>query len=193
MMKLAATLTALFAPSLAYRPELFTDENGKRKLKALPKHVLNRGRELQDSMSNSSNIWTGKHCVQYDLVAKVDEIQAGERNTTVGTTWHFPVYLAEDPENAIGLFSDATTEYVGTTPKECIFTGSFVFGVEPNADGYWEDQITVTGTCQGKENTITGGSGAFQCAKGYEYFTEASTDTVLAFTAFYCSGCDSTS
>jgi len=185
---------SLIAPAVAFRPELYTDENGERKLKAIPEHIFERGRELDEErrrLQNSDYEWTEKYCVTYQLKALGSEITASERNTTVGTTLAFPLYFAEQniTEGPIGYFSDATTNLAGT--DECLFTGSFVFG-PANEEGFWDDQVTLGGTCKGKENAITGGSGVFECAKGYEYFTDAvggMDPDFLYFTAFYCTGC----
>ena len=207
-MKLSvATLFTLFVPALSYRIQLYTDHNGQRQLEPIPEYVLERGRraqrerKLQAEASSETeapmpegyvnpNLWDDKWCVTYELLAKVDEILASERNTTFGATLSFPIYFAEDPDNAIGLFNDGATMLNELHLDKCVFTGSFSFGAPSNQTGLYLDQIFLSGTCRGNSNVITGGTGVFACASGYETFTDPPSSDLLAFTATYCSGCE---
>jgi len=143
--------------------------------------------------------------VTYHLWASLDAIEQGTQNTTLGQTVMFPLLLADGNEgnpylpdylsvgSPVGLFIDASTDIKdGFNGDDCIWEGSFLFG-QPNATtGEYDSQVTVAGTCQGTANFIIGGTGDFKCATGYEYFTDkAPDDDHIAFTVYYCSGCDS--
>ena len=139
-----------------------------------------------------------KYCVRWNMYALTSEIDAGAQNTTVGGNHMFPVYFGEGneindsfmgtPGGKAGMFLDATT-LIGAGNGDCIFEGSFLFG-EANAEGVYENQLAVAGTCLGTANTIIGGTGDFACATGYEYFTGDTDAEMLNFTTYYCSGCD---
>lgn len=196
-MKLSITsvLIAVLAPAIAYRFETYTDETGKRRLKSIPKNVIKAGRRLQ--AADTPNMpagwvdktrWTEKYCVSYDILASKEDIESSELNNTVGATFSFPIYFRNNTETPIGSFVDATTD-LGDDLDRCVFNGAFNFG-ELNDQGFYNNQLTLTGTCTGESNIITGGSGDFACASGYEYFTDDGPPGYLAFTAFYCSGCE---
>jgi hypothetical protein len=70
-----------------------------------------------------------------------------------------PFYNSNDGQ-LLGYYSDEST----TLPSnDCVGTSAFSFGLDP-----YLSQINLQFTCDGASNAITGGSGLYGCATGYE-------------------------
>lgn len=65
----------------------------------------------------------------------------------------------------LGTYSDFTVDVPDS--EECIGTGAFSFGT-PGADGTYSSQVEISYTCSGQQNAVTGGTGEYGCASGYE-------------------------
>jgi hypothetical protein len=72
-----------------------------------------------------------------------------------------------DPETLaqIGVYSDFAVDIPDS--DDCIASGAFSFGTQ-GADGKYPSQIEISFTCRSQQNAITGGSGEYGCASGYE-------------------------
>jgi len=249
----AFTLVTLIAPTFAYRHKVIEDENGNRRLEAIPARVLNsaKARELQEyvneipvimkhkkspimskkskgkkdkgattvapvaapteqpkhtvafkkskkskSAKKSSKKSGGKgkgapdddhyepevRCRTLNLLSKIADINAGKVATAVGETFSFPFYDANTMEMK-GVFDDAATKL---KDPQCVYSGAFSMDYNNETETY-DTQVMVSGTCTGSHNAITGGTGAFACASGYEVFTLAPSDEYIASTLYICS------
>lgn len=74
-----------------------------------------------------------------------------------------------DPETLeqIGTYSDFAVDIPDS--EECIATGAFSFGT-PGADGKYPSQVEISFTCGSQQNAVTGGTGEYGCASGFEEF-----------------------
>jgi hypothetical protein len=113
-----------------------------------------------------------KGCESYKIKAPFDEVVAGISETAVGETLIFTVYDF-DTDEAIGTYTDQTTNiFVGGEFVDCTFTGSFNFDFDENLDLPFVSQVLIAGTCLGASNAITGGTGQYACASGFETFID---------------------
>lgn len=196
-----ATLFTLLVPTAAYRLQIITDENGERRLKPIPQNVIEHGRKMKE-LINARRLqedggaavpgyvdptqWTGKYCKEWNVRANITEVIASEGAD--GNTHSFPIYFAEQMGlGAVGYFQDAATP-TSDEDESCVFNAAFNF-LPPNENGQYDNQVAISGLCEGNSNVITGGTGDFACASGYEYFTGDDGEW-LDFTVYYCSGCE---
>lgn len=166
-MKLLITLLALASPVCATRLEIKTTENGERRL-------LVRGAE--DEHESQAAVMENKfrklgqkldHCFVVTYIAFVEDILQYSVPTEHGTSYWFPVY---DPItfNAVGTFTEESSE---THEKECISKGAFAFEYDMESQSY-DSGINVASTCMSSYSSVTGGTGKFACATGYQEFAE---------------------
>jgi hypothetical protein len=74
-----------------------------------------------------------------------------------------------DPETLeqIGVYSDFAIDIPDS--EECLVTGAYSLGT-PDANGKYASQIELSFTCSSQSKAITGGTGAYGCASGFERF-----------------------
>jgi hypothetical protein len=119
---------------------------------------------------------SGGGCTTITIKAPFDEIEAGRFATAVGFTLTFPVY-DHDSMEIIGTYTDSDTEiFVNGEFEDCTFTGSFNFDFDDSLDFPFVSQVSVAGTCLGNTNSITGGTGRYACASGFETFVDGGED-----------------
>jgi len=70
--------------------------------------------------------------------------------------------------NQLGTYSDFAT-VTGKDSEECVGRGAYSFDFDEHI-GFYLSTINMAYTCSSDYNTITGGSGDYGCASGYEYF-----------------------
>jgi len=90
-----------------------------------------------------------KKCVQYD---------------EVGNGFDSVPFYSTETGQLLGYYSD---EAANLASGDCVGVGRFSFGSQP----MYGDQLSIQFTCFGNFNTITGGTGEYGCAKGYERYT----------------------
>jgi hypothetical protein len=115
-------------------------------------------------------------CQSVKIKANYTEIEAGLDETALGETLSFPVYdyYTDEP---IGTYTDSTTQiFVGGAYVDCTFAGSFNFDFDASLEYPFVSQVTVSGTCLGASNSITGGTGQYSCASGSEIFLDPDAD-----------------
>jgi hypothetical protein len=117
-----------------------------------------------------------KGCQSVNIKALFAEVEAGFTETAVGDTLTFPVYDFYTDE-VIGTYTDQTTNiFVGGEFVDCTFTGSFNFDFDENLFLPFVSQVLIAGTCDGAFNAITGGTGQYACASGFETFLDGGED-----------------
>jgi hypothetical protein len=104
-------------------------------------------------------------------------------HNAVGRTIFFPIYDYYT-DAAIGTYTSSITN-IGDCGIE---SGSYNLGVDPSLEFPFEDQITVTGTCDGIFNAVTGGTGEYACASGYGKSLLSEEDT-FATDLIICNTC----
>jgi len=100
------------------------------------------------------------------------EIEAGFSETASGSTLIFPIYDYETSD-LIGSYVDQNTNvFFDGFQEDCVFTGSYNFDFDDSLDFPFASQLSIAATCLGTTNSITGGTGSYACATGYETFIE---------------------
>ena len=123
------------------------------------------------------------YCNVISVIFKKQEIAAAEYTNCLGFGLdQVPFY---DPEtgNQLGTYSDFATSLPDC--NECVVSGAFSFDEDSTHNGLYRSQINIAFTCGSEMNTITGGSGTYGCASGYEIFP-SETDTLLSSNLYLC-------
>lgn len=94
-----------------------------------------------------------------------------------GASFDSVPYYNSETGDQLGFYTDEAT----TLEDDCVGTGVFSFGPAVS----YEDQISITFTCNGAYNAITGGNGRFGCASGFEVFGADEEDRVTS-TIYLC-------
>jgi hypothetical protein len=106
-------------------------------------------------------------CTVVPVLFYNEDLLAGEYTNAIGFGLNqVPFY---DPETLVqlGNYSDFAVDIPDS--EECIASGAFSFGT-PDASGKYPTQVEISFTCGSSENAITGGSGDYGCASGFERF-----------------------
>jgi hypothetical protein len=112
-------------------------------------------------------------CQQVNVFFEIQELRSGYQQTDAGGGFdNIPFYSQESGEQ-LGFYSDAAFTL---DSEDCVGTGAFNFGDSPD----YPSQINFSFTCFGLYNTVTGGSGQFGCAKGYETFVYQTEDIIAS-------------
>lgn len=111
------------------------------------------------------------HCQAIDLIAAVDDIlrysvDNSKTDRNGRTTLWFPVYDAHTLK-IVGTYSDAST--LTHEDNECVTNGLFSFDYDDGLQKF-HSSITVASSCATEKSAITGGTGQFACATGYQSF-----------------------
>lgn len=108
----------------------------------------------------------------------IEELAAAfDRNEVGGGFDNVPFYHSETSEQ-LGTYSDSATDLAS---GDCVGTGAFSFNYDPP----YLDQIHFSFTCNGEFNAVTGGTGAFGCATGFEEFV-FDDGVVIASVIYVC-------
>jgi hypothetical protein len=75
----------------------------------------------------------------------------------------------------LGSYSDFVMSF-GANSTECMATGAFSFNKA--SDGMYHDTITISFSCQSEYNAVSGGTGIYGCAQGYEGIREGNAVTL---------------
>ena len=120
-------------------------------------------RDLKGS-KGGPNVGPGQSsCFVIPVFMFYKDLQADfEKNSIGGGFNNVPFYNSQTGEH-LGYYSDAATELAS---NECVGTGEFGFSTNNTSTS----QISIQFTCHGKYNPITGGTGSYGCAKGFEVF-----------------------
>jgi len=111
------------------------------------------------------------HCQAIDLIAAVDDIlrysvDNSKTDRNGRTTLWFPVYDAHTLK-IFGTYSDAST--LTHEEDECVTNGLFSFDYDDGLQKF-HSSITVASSCATEKSAITGGTGRYACATGYQSF-----------------------
>jgi len=119
-------------------------------------------------------------CYTVSYLALVEEILNYSTAGDHGSTYWFPVY---DPHTLqpVGTFQEST---IDTHDGECISTGSFSFEYTDSTQSY-DSSIIVASSCTGTFSSVIGGSGKFNCATGYQEFSEHTEQNKFIRTNLY--------
>jgi hypothetical protein len=152
--------------------------------RALLERTLKGGKGKGMGMNDKKG---AKGCQTLKIKAPYSEVVV--EDNAIGRTVFFPAYDYYTGE-PIGTFTSAQTGiFVGLfgAPRECVISGSYNLGVDESLEFPFEDQIMVAATCRGATNAITGGTGEYACASGYEELVFGEEDFVTDFTI--CNTC----
>jgi hypothetical protein len=127
-----------------------------------------------------------KGCQSLKLKSKFSKIVV--EDNAVGTTVFFPVYDYYTDEE-IGTSTGSTTAvFFGGELVDCVGIATFNLGYDASLEFPFEDQIMLSGTCFGSNNAITGGTGEYACASGYEEIFDSGED-LFAVVLTICNTC----
>jgi len=99
-------------------------------------------------------------CQVIPITFYLDDLRAGYNSTRVGTSFDTVPFYDSNNGEQLGFYSDESTLL---NSGDCVGSGAFSFGSDP-----YTSQINFQFTCNGEFNTVTGGSGDYGCASGYE-------------------------
>jgi hypothetical protein len=195
-MKLTCLSILLLATSAVAYPN-GTKENRRRRTRGVPgdNRALKSGggstsKGMMGGMASKGSKGLLKGCQSLKIKsAPFDEVVAGISETAVGSTLVFTVYdyYTDEP---LGTYTDQTTDiFVGGDFADCTFTGSFNFDFDENLEFPFVSQVMVAGTCFGASNAITGGTGQYACASGYESFFEGGEEDFFTSDLIICNTC----
>jgi hypothetical protein len=180
-MKVTCLSILLLATSaVAYRNGFQADDRRRRTRgvpgnnnRALKGAKGSKGKGMMGGMGMTDKGSKGtKGCQSIKIKAPFDEIEPGFGETAVGETLIFLV-LDFDTDEAIGTLTETTTDiFLGGEFVDCTLTGSFNFDFDENLDLPFVSQVLIAGTCLGASNAITGGTGQYACASGFETFID---------------------
>jgi len=134
-------------------------------------HFDSHGKELSLFLSGKGEVGKGKggapvvvtSCQVIPVIMDFDDLRNAYTKTEAGGTFDtVPFYNAETGE-LLGYYSDSSTDLES---EDCVGTGAFSFDYEEP----YVSQIAFQFTCFGEFNSITGGTGEFGCASGFEEF-----------------------
>jgi hypothetical protein len=108
----------------------------------------------------------------------------------VGGTLFFPLYdyYTNEP---IGTYTSAQTEIFSPFGLfvDCVISASYNFGFDESLEFPFEDQIMIAATCKGPSNAITGGTGQYACASGYDTITDIEEADLFVTVLTVCNTC----
>jgi len=107
------------------------------------------------------------YCTVIPVILFKTDLKAGYFTDAVGFGYNqVPFY---NPQNGqqLGTFSQSVTNIPNST--ECVGTSAYSFDYDSTL-GLYRSQINTASTCNGQMNAITGGSGSYGCASGYDVF-----------------------
>ena len=107
------------------------------------------------------------YCTVIPVILFKTDLKAGYFTDAVGFGYNeVPFY---NPQNGqqLGTFSQTVTNIPNST--ECVGTSAYSFDYDSTL-GLYRSQINTASTCNGQMNAITGGSGSYGCASGYDVF-----------------------
>jgi hypothetical protein len=113
-----------------------------------------------------------------------------EENDAVGFTLFAPVYdyYTDDP---IGTYTSSVTYiFAGGVAVNTVIYGSYNLGFDESLEFPFQDQIMFAATSSSFEsNAITGGTGEYACASGYELDIDLEQDVYFATVLTICNTC----
>jgi hypothetical protein len=173
----------LLATSALAFPNGFRSGDRRRRTRGAPgsSNNNNNNRALKGGMMGGMGMGSkgskgANGCQSVKIKAPYDEIEAGISETAVGETLVFALYDYYT-DKKIGSYTDQTTDtFVEGEFVDCTFTGSFNLDFDEDLEFPFVSQVMVAGTCFGYTNAITGGTGQYACASGYETFIDAGED-----------------
>ena len=106
-------------------------------------------------------------CTTIPILFYQKDITAAEYTNSAGFGLKEVPFYNPTTLEQLGTYSDFAVDIPES--DECVADGAFSFGLNPDTGSY-DSQITIAFTCGSAQNSITGGSGAYGCATGYEVF-----------------------
>lgn len=213
MMKLLFALALLAVPTTA-RIRIETDENGERsvvfptasdeeiirmekntrKLDQMERKLMMATEALGagefTSLATPSETVDDSKCDYLELVAFVEEILDFADSQSQGqkhgdTTLWFPVYYAQNLKLA-GAYTESAI--LTHDDDECVISGVYSFNFDPDLeDGMFKSSITQQSSCASVFGAITGGTGKYHCATGFQAFYEdVSSHHFVALKLYLC-------
>jgi hypothetical protein len=166
-MKLSCLSILLLATStLAYKNGIQSSDRHRRTKGVkddMPKGKGGKGTKGEKGM---------KGCQTVAIKATSNVVEYVITETATGTTAIFPIYDYYTSE-PIGTYTGSATDiFVGGGHAGCAVSGTYNFDFDESLEFPFASQIVSTGSCRGDSNAITGGTGKYACASGYETFLE---------------------
>jgi hypothetical protein len=128
-----------------------------------------------------------KGCKSLKIKTPLSEVEV-EKNA-VGDTVFFPVYDYYTDE-VIGTFTNSATFInAGGEFVDCVISGAYNLGLDASLEFPFEDQIMIAATCKGTINAISGGTGEYACASGYELGDISSEEDFYTAVITICNTC----
>jgi len=214
MMKLLFALALLAVPATA-RIRVETDENGERSVvfpTATDEEIIRMEKNTRkldhmerklmtasafDSFEpvNLASPMEVEHvddskCEYIELVAFVEEILDYADSQSQGqkhgdTTLWFPVYYAQNLKLA-GAYTESAV--LTHDDDECVISGIYSFNYDTELEGgMFKSSITQQSSCASVFGAITGGTGKYHCATGFQAFYEdVSSHHFVALKLYLC-------
>ena len=97
---------------------------------------------------------------------KTSDLHANMKNTSTSILFEDVPFYNPNTGELLGAYS-MSANYV-SKQQDCIGTAVYSFSLDKVLGGYYRSSITESFTCLGYLNAITGGTGRFGCASGYD-------------------------
>jgi hypothetical protein len=170
-MKLSCLSILLLATStLAYKNGVQSSDRHRRTKGVkddMPKGKGGKGTKGEKGM---------KGCQTVAIKATSNVVEYVITETATGTTAIFPIYDYYTSE-PIGTYTESATDiFVEEKFFDCIFSGTYNFDFDESLEFPFVSQIAVTGSCEGYSNAISGGTGKYACASGYDTHFDGGDD-----------------
>jgi len=122
------------------------------------------------------------YCTSIPVVLFKTDLASDYFTTSVGFGYNQVPFFNPANGQQLGTFSQTVTTIPNST--ECIGTSAYSFDYDSTLQLY-HSQINTASTCDGQMNAITGGSGTYGCASGYDVFQYENTE-VYATNLYIC-------
>jgi hypothetical protein len=128
-----------------------------------------------------------KGCQSLKIKTFVSEVEIVDN--AIGETIFFPAYDYYTDE-VIGTYTNSNTNvFDGGEIIDCVVSGSYNLGLDESLEFPFEDQIMTAGSCSTTLDAITGGTGQYACASGYEEILDSGDNDIFATELTICNTC----
>jgi len=122
-------------------------------------------------------------CRVISMIMYKSDLRDGYNKNSVGGTFESVPFYDADSGDLLGSYSDSAVQI---DDDDCIGSGAFSFGSGGGGDTpSYSDQVEFGFTCSGRYNAVTGGTGTFGCATGFEQFV-VDDGTVINSNLYVC-------
>jgi len=146
-----------------------------------PPSAGNSGSSSSSAFSSTISPAVLSSCQIIPVTFYRSDVEAGFTKNELGNILNQVPFYSTSTNQLLGTYSDVAVNVSSpgaamTNHSDCTVVGAFSFLPTDNAtQPLYRSQITMQFTCNSELNSITGGSGVYGCAKGFEHFVYIGT------------------